>query len=103
VFIEDPRVERLPAGEALDAAAVERLPVGRHHLHVHNSRCYKSGTRNFRRPQNPFITRVAGWDIFKSKIPIWVHFVLFFDARCWYILWPFGIFYGNLVHFFPFL
>jgi hypothetical protein len=61
----------------------------------------------------PALSRVARWHIFKPKIPIWVNFggscnvryisillvhsVYFTDI--WYILWPFGIFYGCLVYF----
>jgi hypothetical protein len=58
-------------------------------------------------------SRVARWQIFKQKIPIWVHFGGPCNGRCWhiictlglfyfaiwYILWPFGIFYGYLVYF----
>jgi hypothetical protein len=37
-------------------------------------------------------TRVAGWYIFKPKIPIWVNFGGFCNAICMYILWSLGIF-----------
>jgi hypothetical protein len=37
--------------------------------------------------------------IFKTKIQIWVNLGGFCDGRSWYILWPFGIFYGHLVYF----
>jgi hypothetical protein len=37
-------------------------------------------------------------DIFKPKIPIWVK-LAGSCKRCWYVLWPFGIFYGHLVNF----
>jgi hypothetical protein len=43
--------------------------------------------------------RVARWRIFKPKIPIWVNFGGSCNERCWYILWLFGIFYGQLVYF----
>jgi hypothetical protein len=43
--------------------------------------------------------RVARWFLFKPKIPIWVHFGGSCNGRCWYILWPFGLFYGHLVYF----
>jgi hypothetical protein len=53
--------------------------------------------------------RVAGWDISKPKIPIWVHFggkMLVSFMAIWFILWPcgifygpFGIFYGHFVYF----
>jgi hypothetical protein len=38
---------------------------------------------------------VARWFIFKPKIPVWVNFGGCCDGRFWYILWPFGIFYGR--------
>jgi hypothetical protein len=54
--------------------------------------------------------------IFKQKIPIGVNFGGSRNGRCWYILWPFGLFtviwyilwqfgrfYGYLVDFFPVL
>jgi hypothetical protein len=44
-------------------------------------------------------TRVAGWCIFKPKIQIWVNFGGSWNKRCWYILCPFGIFYGHLPYF----
>jgi hypothetical protein len=45
----------------------------------------------------------AGY-IFKLKIPMWVNFGGACNGRCWYIfwtiyIWPFGVFYGNLVYF----
>jgi hypothetical protein len=51
-------------------------------------------------PQN----RVARWDIFKPKIPIWINFggscmmLIYFTAN----FRSFGIFYGHLVDFSPF-
>jgi hypothetical protein len=42
--------------------------------------------------------RVARWHIFKPKIPIWLNFGGSCNGRCWYILWPLGIFYRNLVY-----
>jgi hypothetical protein len=53
--------------------------------------------------------RVARWHFLKPKIQIRVNFGGTFNGRCWYILWPFGIFYCHLVYFiviryiFPFL
>jgi hypothetical protein len=44
-------------------------------------------------------TRVARWHIFKPKIPIWVNFGRSCNGRCWYILCPFGLFYGHLWYF----
>jgi hypothetical protein len=35
----------------------------------------------------------------KPKILIWVNFGWGNNGRCWYILWPFGQFYGHLVNF----
>jgi hypothetical protein len=43
--------------------------------------------------------KVARWFIFKPKIQIWVNFRGSCNGRCWYILWSFGIFYGNTVYF----
>jgi hypothetical protein len=34
---------------------------------------------------------------FHTKIPIWGNFGGPNVGKCWYILWPFGLFYGNLV------
>jgi hypothetical protein len=34
-----------------------------------------------------------------SKIPIWVNFGGSYNGRCWYIVWPLGIFYSHLVYF----
>jgi hypothetical protein len=44
-------------------------------------------------------SRVARWHIFKPKIPLWVNFGGPWVGKCWYILWPFGIFYGYLGYF----
>jgi hypothetical protein len=55
---------------------------------------------------------VARWHILKPKILVWVNLgmscngdvgifysqFVFFAAK-WYILWPFGIFCGNMVYF----
>jgi hypothetical protein len=30
-----------------------------------------------------------------QKSQFWVYFGGPWNAKCWYILWPFGIFYGN--------
>jgi hypothetical protein len=55
--------------------------------------------------------RVARWFIFKPKIPTWVKVEglvmddvghLSYFTAFWYILWSFGIFYENLVHFLRF-
>jgi hypothetical protein len=45
------------------------------------------------------ILGVARWHIFKPKIQIWVNFERPFNGRCWYILWPFGLFQSQLVYF----
>jgi hypothetical protein len=42
--------------------------------------------------------KVARWDIFKPKILIWVSFGEPCNGKGWDILWPFGIYCGNLVH-----
>jgi hypothetical protein len=34
-----------------------------------------------------------------QKSQIWVNFGGPLNGKCWYILWPFGIFYGHLVFF----
>jgi hypothetical protein len=44
-------------------------------------------------------SRVARWYILKPQIPLWVNFGGPWNGKCWYILWPFGIFHGRLVHF----
>jgi hypothetical protein len=44
-------------------------------------------------------TRVARWYVFIPNNTIWVIFVGSCNGRCWYILWPFGLFYGHLVYF----
>jgi hypothetical protein len=46
-------------------------------------------------------TRVARCFIFKPKIPIWVNFGGPWNGKGWYILWPFGIYCGHLVHLKP--
>jgi hypothetical protein len=43
--------------------------------------------------------RVARWCIFTPKILIWVYFGEPGNGKCWYTLWPFGIFSGHLVTF----
>jgi hypothetical protein len=40
--------------------------------------------------------RIARWFVFKPKIPIWETISGSRIGKCWYILWPFGTFYGNL-------
>jgi hypothetical protein len=43
-------------------------------------------------------------DIFSNqKIPIWANLGGSCNGRGWYILWPFGIFYGTLVYYDPFI
>jgi hypothetical protein len=45
-------------------------------------------------------SRVARWYTYlQTKIPTWVTYGESCSGRCWYILWPFGIFYGELVYF----
>jgi hypothetical protein len=46
-----------------------------------------------------FLSRVARWHIFKPKIPIWVNFGGSCNGRCWFIFWPFGLFYNYRVYF----
>jgi hypothetical protein len=46
-------------------------------------------------------TRAARWHILNPKIPIWVNFVGSSIGRCWYILRPFDLFYGNLYILWP--
>jgi hypothetical protein len=43
--------------------------------------------------------RFARWHTFKPKIQIWENFGGTCNGRFWYILWPFGLFYGHLVYF----
>jgi hypothetical protein len=43
-----------------------------------------------------------GIPILKPKIPIWANFGGSCNGRCWYILWPFGIFLSNSVYFVAF-
>jgi hypothetical protein len=38
------------------------------------------------------VIRVARWFSFVPKTPIWVYFGGTWNGKCWYILWPFGIF-----------
>jgi hypothetical protein len=45
------------------------------------------------------IIRVARWFVFKPKIPIWVNFGGSCYGKSWYILWPFGLFYGHWKYF----
>jgi hypothetical protein len=40
-------------------------------------------------------SRVARWLVFKSEFQILVNFGGPWNGKCWYILWAFGIFYGN--------
>jgi hypothetical protein len=46
---------------------------------------------------NTFTDRVARWFVFDPKIPILVKFGGFWNKKCSYILWSFGIFYVYLV------
>jgi hypothetical protein len=43
--------------------------------------------------------RVARWHIFTPNFPIEENFGGCCNGRCWYILQPFGLFYGYLVYF----
>jgi hypothetical protein len=58
------------------------------------------------------LSRVARWHILKTKILTWINFGgpamedvgicyghLAYFTTIWYILWPFGMFYGYLVYF----
>jgi hypothetical protein len=42
---------------------------------------------------------IQGSQILKPKILIWVIFGGICNGSGWYIVWPFGLFYGNLVYF----
>jgi hypothetical protein len=44
--------------------------------------------------------RVARWHIFKPKFPIWVNFGGPWNGKGWYVIRPFGIYYGHLVYFY---
>jgi hypothetical protein len=44
-------------------------------------------------------SRVTRWHIFRPKILICVNFGGTCNVRCWYILWPFGLFYVDMVNF----
>jgi hypothetical protein len=35
--------------------------------------------------------------IFKPKIPIWESFGEPWNGKCWYILWPFGVYKNHIV------
>jgi hypothetical protein len=48
--------------------------------------------------RNGSLTRVARWYIFIPKIPIWVNFGGPWNGKGWYVLCPFGIFYGQVVY-----
>jgi hypothetical protein len=53
---------------------------------------------------SPRRTDVQGckWNIFISEIPVWVNFGGPWNAKCWYHLWSFGIFYSRLEYFMNF-
>jgi hypothetical protein len=53
----------------------------------------------FRLIDNLDRTRVARRHTFKPNIPIWVSFGGSCNGRCWFILWPFGLFYGHLINY----
>jgi hypothetical protein len=40
-------------------------------------------------------TRDARWFVFRPKIPLWVNLGASCNGKCWCILCPFGLFYGN--------
>jgi hypothetical protein len=61
--------------------------------------CKATDKAEIRGPDRLTLTRVARWYIFKPKIHIWLNFGGSSNARCWYILWPLGLFYGPLVYF----
>jgi hypothetical protein len=44
-------------------------------------------------------TIVAGWHIFKTKIPIWVNFGRSCNGKYWYFNGHFGLFHGQIVYF----
>jgi hypothetical protein len=54
---------------------------------------------NVKKVQFCFSTRVARWHIFNPKILVWITFGGPKNGKGWYIIWPFGIYYGNLVDF----
>jgi hypothetical protein len=58
-------------------------------------RQFASGGRKFVNVSS----RVARWCVFKPKLPIWVNFRGSWTRKCWYILWPIGIYFGTLVNF----
>jgi hypothetical protein len=41
--------------------------------------------------------RVARWFIFKPKSQFWVNFGWSWNGKCWYILWPVGMFNGHIL------
>jgi hypothetical protein len=45
------------------------------------------------------LARVARWYIFIPIILNWEYLGRPWNVKCWYILWPFGIFYGRLEYF----
>jgi hypothetical protein len=63
------------------------------------SHSYFETVAKFYLPFPPPKFTVARLYIFKPKIPIWVNFGGSCNRRCWYILWPFGLLYCNLVYF----
>jgi hypothetical protein len=58
---------------------------------------FKLKTNNQR--SRPIDITVARWFVFKPKIPIWVNFGGYCNRKSWYILWPFGLFYGHWKYF----
>jgi hypothetical protein len=62
----------------------------------HPSEIFTAGRTSFYENRFHLCTRVARWLVFKPKMPIWVNFGGSCDGRCWYVLWPFGLFYSHL-------
>jgi hypothetical protein len=52
---------------------------------------------NMRSNKSQFQAEMPG-GLFYTKIPIWVYFGGPWNGKCWYVLCPFGIFYGHVVH-----
>jgi hypothetical protein len=46
---------------------------------------------------NHLSTRVARWFNFIPKIPKWLNLGVPWNVKCWYIIWPYGAFYGQLM------
>jgi hypothetical protein len=58
-----------------------------------------SESLKFERRKKIFSDAEKGCQIFKAKIPFWVNFGGSCNGKCWYILWPVGLFYGHMDYF----